>query len=393
MESTQDKNLPASPRRLEKAREDGQVPRSRDLTHLVVLGGGMVLLWLMVPWGYERMRHAMQIGFSFDSATVRHPEAALEYLMQATGDALMFFVPLGLTLALMVVLSMVAAGSYAYSTKPLMPELSKIGLISGFKRLFSRQQLFEVLKLIAITVLMAVLAGYFVATHLIEFGTLLMRPLESSMSQLGAWFMTGVGSLLAVVLLIAVIDVPLQNYLHAHKLKMSLKEVQDEHKETEGNPQLKGKLRQRQREISQGNSVSRVPGADLVVMNPTHYAVALKYDDKTMAAPHVIAKGADLIAMRIRDMAKEHQVPVLQSPMLARALYAHTEIDQQVPAALFTAVAQVLAYVYRLRAALRGQGPMPGEPPQPNVPVELDPHHGRTAAADNDTPDAGATPA
>lgn len=393
MESTQDKNLPATPRRLQKAREDGQVPRSRDLTHLVVLGGGLALLWLMVPWGYERLRHAMQMGFSFDSASVRHPEVALEYLTQASGDALMFFLPMGVTLAAMVVFSMVAAGSYAFSTKPLMPELSKIGLLSGFKRLFSRQQFFEVLKLMAITVLLAGFASYFVATHLIEFGTLLMRPLESSMSQLGQWFMAGVGSLLAVVLLVAVIDVPLQQYLHAHKLKMSLKEVKDEHKETEGNPQLKGKLRQRQREIAQGNSVSRVPSADLVVMNPTHYAVALKYDEKTMAAPQVIAKGADLIAMRIRDMAKEHQVPVLQSPMLARALYAHTEIDQQVPAALFTAVAQVLAYVYRLRAALRGQGPMPGEPPQPNVPVELDPHHGRTSPTEPTPFDAGATQA
>ena len=124
--------------------------------------------------------------------------------------------------------------------------------------------------------------------------------------------------------------------------------------------------------------MSRVPAADLVVMNPTHYAVALKYDEKTMAAPHVIAKGADLIALRIRDVAKDNQVPVLQSPMLARALYAHTEIDQQVPAALFTAVAQVLAYVYRLRAALKGQGPMPGQPPQPEVPLEMDPHRGRT---------------
>ncbi len=379
MESTQDKNLPATPRRLQKAREDGQVPRSRDLTHLVVLGGGLALLWLMVPWGYERLRHAMQMGFSFDSASVRHPEVALEYMTQASGDALMFFLPMGVTLAAMVVFSMVAAGSYAFSTKPLMPELSKIGLLSGFKRLFSRQQFFEVLKLMAITVLLAGFASYFVATHLIEFGTLLMRPLESSMSQLGQWFMAGVGSLLAVVLLVAVIDVPLQQYLHAHKLKMSLKEVKDEHKETEGNPQLKGKLRQRQREIAQGNSVSRVPSADLVVMNPTHYAVALKYDEKTMAAPQVIAKGADLIAMRIRDMAKEHQVPVLQSPMLARALYAHTEIDQQVPVALFTAVAQVLAYVYQLRAALKGQGPMPGEPPKPEVPVELDPHHRRQA--------------
>lgn len=376
--STQEKNLPATPRRLQKAREDGQVPRAKDLSNLAVLGGGIVVLFALVPWGYERLRQAMRLSFSFDQDSIRHPEVVLQHLSLALGEALMFFLPLGVTVALVVALSQIAVGSFAWSAKPLVPELSKIGLISGFKRLFSRQQFFEVLKLLGITVLLAIVASVFVSTHLVEFGTLLLRPLESSLSQLGRWFMVGVGGLLAVVLLVALIDVPLQQYLHRHRLKMSLKEVKDEHKETEGNPQLKGKLRQRQREIAQGNSVTRVPAADLVVMNPTHYAVALKYDEKTMAAPHVIAKGADLIALRIRDVAKEHQVPVLQSPMLARALYAHTEIDQQVPAALFTAVAQVLAYVYRLRAALRGEGPMPGEPPQPDVPVELDPHRGRT---------------
>ncbi|NIC40242.1 flagellar biosynthesis protein FlhB [Aquabacterium sp. A08] len=379
--STQDKNLPATPQRLKKAREDGQVPRSRDLSHLAVLGGGLLTLSVLVPWGYERLRQAMRLSLSFDRDTVRHPEAVLEVLARALTEALVFFLPLGLVVAAVAVLAMVASGSYAYSVKPLVPDFSKIGVLSGFKRLFSRQQFFEVLKLTAITVLLALVAAYFVSSHLLEFGTLLMRPLESSMSQLGEWFGVGVGGLLAVVALIAVIDVPLQQYLHANKLKMSLKEVKDEHKESEGNPQLKGKLRQRQREIAQGNSVARVPAADLVVMNPTHYAVALKYDEKTMAAPHVIAKGADLVALRIRDMAQDSQVPVLESPMLARALYAHTEIDQQVPAALFTAVAQVLAYVYRLRAALRGEGAMPREVPQPDVPVELDPHHGRTAPA------------
>jgi flagellar biosynthetic protein FlhB len=379
--STQDKNLPATPRRLQKARQDGQVPRAKDLSNLAVLGGGMVVLFVFVPWGYERIRQAMQLSFTFDAHSIRHPEVILENLALVLGEALLFFLPLGLIVAVGAALAQIAVGSYAWSAKPLTPELSKIGVISGFKRLFSRQQLFEVLKLIGITVMLAAVASLFVSSHLAEFGTLLLRPLESALSQLGRWFMVGVGGLLTVVLLVALIDVPLQQYLHRHRLKMSLKEVKDEHKETEGNPQIKGKLRQRQREIAQGNSVSRVPAADLVVMNPTHYAVALKYDEKTMAAPHVIAKGADLIALRIRDMAKEHQVPVLQAPMLARALYAHTEIDQQVPAALFTAVAQVLAYVYRLRAALRGEGPMPGEPPQPQVPVELDPHRGRTPAS------------
>lgn len=379
--STQDRNLPATPRRLQKAREDGQVPRSRDLTHLMVLGGGMLGLSMLVPWGFERLRGAMRSQFSFDHRTLTEGPSIVHQLANAFGDGLMFFLPLGGGVILLVVTALVLSGSFAFSTKPLMPDFSKIGLLSGFGRLFSRQQFFEVLKLTFITAMMCLIAALFISSHMFEFGTLLMRPLESALSQLGEWMTVGIGSLLALVALVALIDVPLQLHLHHHRLRMSHQEVKEEHKESDGNPQLKGRLRQRQREIAQGNSVSRVPKADLVVMNPTHYAVALKYDETTMQAPKVISKGADLIAMRIRDVAREAQVPVLQSPMLARALYAHTEIDQEVPSALFTAVAQVLAYVYQLRAALRGEGPMPGEPPQPDVPVALDPHHGREAGA------------
>ena len=143
---------------------------------------------------------------------------------------------------------------------------------------------------------------------------------------------------------------------------------------------MKGKRRQRQRELAQRNSISAVPRADLIVMNPTHYAVALQYDDATMNAPRVIAKGADLIAMKIRDVAKEHKIPVLQAPMLARALFAHAEIDGEIPSALYTAVAQVLAYVYQLKAAMKGKGAMPGAAPSPEVPKELDPHWKNPAA-------------
>lgn len=154
---------------------------------------------------------------------------------------------------------------------------------------------------------------------------------------------------------------------------MSHQEVKQEHKESEGNPQLKSKQRQRQREAAQGNSIAAVPKADFVLMNPSHFAVAIRYDEASMRAPQVISKGADLLAMRIRDLAKQNAIPVLQSPMLARALYAHAELDQDIPASLYTAVAQVMVYIYRLKAALRGDGPMPGEPPLPFVPPELDP--------------------
>src|SRR5574343_70433 len=383
--STQDRNLPATPRRLQKAREEGQVPRSRDLTHLAVLGGGLVSLSIAVPWAYNSLRTTLRHLFTFDSTTVQQDGLFTRALVDGFGGVLYVVLPLGGVVALVVVVSALASGSFAWSAQSLMPQLSKIGLLSGVGRLFSRQQFFEVLKLTAITVLLSVVGWSFVSSHLHAFATLLQRPLEASISQLGSWFTSGVGSLLGVVALVAAIDVPLQQHLHRHRLRMSAQEVKQEHKDSDGNPQLKGRMRQRARELAQANSVAAVPRADLVVMNPTHYAVALKYDDKTMAAPIVLAKGTDLVAMRIRDMAKVSNVPVMQAPMLARALYAHTEIDEQVPAALFTAVAQVLAYVYQLRAAMRGDGPMPGQPPKPDVPVELDPHHGR------DTPSAQTT--
>ena len=173
----------------------------------------------------------------------------------------------------------------------------------------------------------------------------------------------------------AMIDVPLQRYQHGQRLKMSHQEQKQEHRELEGNVEIKAKLRARMREMSQRRMMAAVPKADLVVMNPTHYAVALKYEDGSMSAPRVVAKGADLLALAIRDLAKGSDVPVLQAPMLARALYAHAELDREIPAALFAAVAQVLAYVYQLRAALRGHAPMPGDLPELNVPAELDPHH------------------
>ena len=264
--SSQDKNLPATPRRLQKAREEGQVPRSRDLLHLVVLGGGLLMLSMLVPWGYDQLRTGMRASMTFDLSLIQHPEATTGHLVEGVKQVLILVLPLGLAVSMGVVLASVAAGSFVFSAKPMMPQLSKIGLLSGFQRLFSRQQFFEVLKLMAITTLLAVVASVFISSHMLEFGTLLLRPLPSSLSQMGKWFTVGVGGLLSVVALVALIDVPLQHYLHRHRLRMSLQEVKDEHKESEGNPQLKGRMRQRQREIAQRNSIGRVPKADPLVV-------------------------------------------------------------------------------------------------------------------------------
>ena len=378
--SAQDKNLPATAHRLKKAREEGNIARSKDVGNLAVLGGGALVLMVLLPAGFDRLLEGLRQQLRFDLETLARPALLNERMNSAFLEWLILALPLGLIVTAVALLVTFASGAWTLSSKPLVPDLERLNPLSGIGRLFSKQQLFETAKLAGMTAIVGAVGWYFLSSHFQAFGSLIMYPLEGALGQLGQWLMMGVGLLLAVVLVFALIDFPMQKLLHAQRLKMSLEEVKREHKENEGDPHIKGRRRQRQREIAMRMSVGRVPKADLVVMNPTHYAVALQYDDATMAAPRVIAKGADLIALKIRDMAKAHDVPVLQSPMLARALYAHTEIDGEIPSALYSAVAQVLAYVYQLKAALAGRGAMPVQP-VPEVPPELDPHWKKPASA------------
>jgi len=373
-DSSQDKNLPATARRLQKARDEGQIARSKELGNLAVLGGGALVMMALLPMGFDALRTALAFQLRFDSSSLKQPGQMLERLMAAFGSGLYIYLPLGIGMLVLAVGVAIASGSWAISTKPIAPDITKLSPLAGLGRLFSKQQLFETAKLTGMTVVFGAVGWQFVSSHIEPFGTLLMLPLEGALGQLARWLMFGVGTLLAVVTVFALIDFPMQKFLHGQRLRMSMDEVKREHKESEGDPHIKGKRRQRQRELAMGNSITRVPKADLVVMNPTHYAVAIQYDDATMNAPRVIAKGADLLALRIRDVAKASQVPVIQSPMLARALYAHAEIDDEIPSALYTAVAQVLAYVYQLKAAMAGKGVMPAAVPVPEVPRELDPH-------------------
>lgn len=372
--SAQDKNLPATAKRLKKARDEGQIPRSKDLSNLAVLGGGAVLLMALLPTGFGLLLDGLRTQLRFDHVALLQPQLMLERLGGSLEQGLLVYLPLGLLVIGVSVFVTLVSGSWVVTTHPIKPDLTRLSPLAGLGRLFSKQQLVETLKLLGMTAIVGAVGWHFLSSHIQAFSGLLMQPLEGALGQLGSWMYTGVGLLLIVIAVFAAIDFPVQKLLHAQRLKMSLEEVKREHKESEGDPQMKGQRRRRQRELSHRISVGAVPRADLVVMNPTHYAVAIRYDDVSMGAPRVIAKGADLIALKIRDVAKAHKIPVLQSPMLARALYAHAELDQEIPSALYTAVAQVLAYVYQLRAALKGEGAMPGEMPTPQVPPELDPH-------------------
>ncbi len=377
--SSQDRNLPATERKLQKAVDDGQVTRSHYLSHLAVLGVGSVALMTLAPMMLERLRLQMARQMTFDAAAAREPQDMINRLQDMALTGLMGCTLFAVIIMGAVVLSNISVGGWVNSSKPITPDLSRINPLAGFGRMFSKDKLTEVGKMLAIVIVLAGIGIFYLASTIQPMASLVMQPSAAALQYMGDWLTTGMGMMLMLMLVVAAIDVPLQKYLHKSRLKMSHQEFKQEHKESDGNPHVKGRQRQRQRELSQSGSVSAVPKADFVVMNPTHFAVAIRYDDKTMAAPQVISKGADLLAMRIRDLARSHAIPVLQSPMLARALYANAEIGQDIPSALYTAVAQVLAYVYRLKAALRGEAPMPGDPPEPDVPAELDPLR-RTAA-------------
>jgi flagellar biosynthesis protein FlhB len=233
----------------------------------------------------------------------------------------------------------------------------------------------EMTKLVVIGGVVLTVSGSFMVNSMQDMAMLALQPAQSALRALADWLTQGVAMMLLVVAIVAGIDVPLQIFMHKSRLKMSFEEIKQENKESNGNPQIRARQRAKAREIANRSSVAQVPKADFVLMNPTHYAVALRYDEATMNAPQVISKGSDLLAFKIREIAKNHSIPVLESPVLARALFAHAELDREIPSALFGAVAQVLAYVYRMKAAMRGEAAMPDELPVPMVPPELDPHN------------------
>ena len=371
----QDRNLPASARRLKKAREDGNVPRSRDLGHFSALAAGGFGLVVMMPTLIGWTQGGLIRGLSFDASARLGPSAMFERLADLTVMLLWVIVPTGLWMSSIGIASALAIGGWNWTLKPLMPKATPFNLPAGITRLVSKQHVTDALKASLLALLLGTVGSLYLYFHIDEFRGLMGMPLNAGLAQAGSAMQGGLWMLLGVLAVFAAIDAPLQRYLNANKLKMSAQEVKQEHKESEGSQEIKGRRRQLMRELSRRRMLAAVPTADLVVMNPTHYAVALKYDEALMGAPRVVAKGADLLAMTIRDTARTAKVPVLQAPVLARALYAHAELDREIPTALFAAVAQVLAYVYQLRAAMSGRGAMPNDLPELVVPPELDPHN------------------
>lgn len=372
-DDAQDRHLPASARKLQKARTEGQVARSRDLGHLAALGAGGALLIAFAPQLTAWLARLIEQGLRFDAVTLARPGAMSERLGAAALAMLLAVLPFGAAIALISVAASLLAGGWNFTLKAIEPKFAKFNPLTGIGHLFSAQALIGTLKSCLLALVLGTIGVLYLRSELPRFATLLREPLPAALASTGTLLEGGLGLLLLALAAFALVDVPLQRQLLLRRLRMSVEEVKKESKDAEGNTQVKGKIKAKMREMANRRMLAAVPQADLVVMNPTHFAVALKYDEATMGAPRVVAKGADLMAFRIRDAAKGAQVPVLQAPPLARALYAHAEVDQEIPAALFGAVAQVLAWVYQLRAAVAAGRPLATPVPEVFVPPGLDP--------------------
>lgn len=371
--SREDRQLPASERRLQKARDDGKVARSRDLGHFAVLGGALLAATALGPGLARETIDMVRSGLRFERPRVLTAEQLPTLFASVGADALFATFAFVGAVALAAAAATTIPGGVVLAGKPLTPEFSKLSPRNGLKRIFSVRGSVELLKLIALALALFALGAWFVSTSLPEFAGLSVRPLADALDGAAMLLGTGMTTLLGVLAAVALFDLPFQWFRHRADLRMTFQEAKKEAKESDGDPMLRSRIRSRQREIAGRRMLSAVPAADVVITNPTHYAVAIRYDERASGAPRVVAKGADLLAGRIRDVARQAGVPMVEAPPLARALYAHVEVDREIPAVLYNAVAQVLAYVYRLRNWVPGREASPQAPDWIEVPPELDP--------------------
>jgi flagellar biosynthetic protein FlhB len=370
-ESDLEKTEPASERRLEKAREEGNVARSRELTTLVMLSTAIGGLWFSAESLGSTLGAALRRGLQFERGIAYEPQQMLARTAWMAMQTLLAMAPL---FAMMVVAAVVAPmmlGGWLLSGKAVSPNFGKLDPLAGIARMFSTQSLAELVKALAKSLLIGGVAYLVIMDDLEHVMALLGQPESTALPHTIMLVGRSCALIAAALLLVALVDVPWQLWTYYKKLRMSREDVRQEHKESEGDPHIKAQIRRQQQAIARRRMMAEVPKADLVVTNPTHFAVALKYIDGGMRAPRVVAKGTDLVAQRIREIAADNKVAILEAPPLTRALYKHTRLGDEIPSGLYTAVAEVLAWVYQLKRWKSEGGEAPRTPTDVAVPDEL----------------------
>lgn len=371
-ESDLEKTEEPTGRRLEQAREQGQVPHSRELGTFLVLVVAAATFWMMSGWFVEHSLAIARKGFSVEAKYMHEPAMMLPRLADLSWDALLAFSPLFAALLVAAMLPPFLLNAWVFSPKAMMPDFKRLNPMTGIGRMFSWNSLMELGKAVLKSGLVGGVAVLLIWSEREEIFGMFAESLEAALVHAGHLIVYSFLILVATLILVVAADVPFQIWQYFDKLKMTKDEVRREMKEMLGDPQVKGRIRSLQMQAARKRMMASVPQADVIVTNPTHYAVALSYK-AGMTAPKVLAKGVGVVAQRIKELGAQHAIPLMEAPPLARALYKHAEIDAEIPAGLYNAVAEVLAYVYQLTNWRQSGGAYPVPPRDLSVPPELVP--------------------
>ncbi len=362
----------ATPQRKQKAREEGQVARSQELTTFTLLLMAAAGLMLMGGHLIDQLSNIMHVGMQMERSLAFHTDLMINRLSQLAVEGLWSLAPLLMLLIVTAFFAPMLLSGWLFSTKALIPNFKRLNPISGFSRIFSVHGLTELLKAVTKSLVVGSVATLVIWGNKDAVLALIAVPVNSGITRTGELLVLSFLFITGAMILIVAIDVPFQLWSHAKKLRMTKEEIRKETKESEGDPLVKSRIRTLQREAARRRMMSKVPEADVIVTNPTHYAVALRYKSNAMGAPKVVAKGVHLLAARIRELGEAHRVPILEAPSLARALYHHTDLDEEIPEKLYTAVAEVLAYVFQLQRYQNHGGSKPELPGEIEVPKEME---------------------
>lgn len=368
-DDNQERTEQPTPKRLQESREKGQVPRSKELTMTLVMLVGSATLLVSGRWFADQFEDLLARGFRIDRAAIYDDGFLVRQFVDLAAGAFLVLGPFLLALTVAALAAPALIGGWIFSGQAMAPKLSRMDPLKGLKRIFGAQGLMELLKAMGKFLLVGAAAGFFLWLIMDRFLALSRLPIVPAIAD-SVW-LAGLALFVAsgALIVIAAIDVPFQVATHNKQMRMTRQEVREELKQTEGRPEVKGRIRSLQQEMASRRMMNAVPDADIVITNPTHFAVALRFDATTMAAPEVVAKGSELVALAIRRVAEESGVPLLEAPPLARALYRSVDIGQAIPADLYVAVAEVLAWVHQVRTR-----PHAPAPPAPNPEVgEADP--------------------
>jgi flagellar biosynthetic protein FlhB len=366
-----DKTEDATPQRIRKARDEGQVPRSKDLASAALIIGCSLMLTNSADWFAAKMSQLTRYNMLLTSEDLARDDVMLMHLGTSLVKMLELLTPLFIMVGLLAAVAGALPGGPIFNFNNANFKYSRIDPISGLGRIISINSLIELIKsVLKITLLIGIMLGFLDSNldSLINYNQL---PIDEAVTKGISMLSTGMLYLGTGLIAIALIDVPYQYWHHLNELKMSRQEIKDEHKQQEGKPEIKAKIRQLQHRMGRSRADTAIPKADVLLVNPTHYAIALKYDADLADAPYVLTKGTEELALYMRKLAKQHNVEIIEIPALARAIYHSTQVDQQIPSALFMAIAHVLSYVMQIKASRKGLQQKPDPLPQFFIPPHL----------------------